>query len=101
MYILPNILIIVLKRFDSDERKLVSKMDLPQDLDLTDVLDRDGPEQAQHAKYTLQAVVAHIGSHLRTGHYVAHVRNAGKAQRLLHCCKSTASRNLTSLQHDS
>uniref|UniRef100_A0A4W3K3W9 ubiquitinyl hydrolase 1 n=1 Tax=Callorhinchus milii TaxID=7868 RepID=A0A4W3K3W9_CALMI len=71
----PDIIIIHLKRFESDDhgnRKLTSTVSFPlEDLDLSQYTTTPS---AQHLKYHLYAVVNHTGS-LDSGHYTAYCKN--------------------------
>eukprot|EP00038_Savillea_parva_P001912 m.108393 g.108393 ORF g.108393 m.108393 type:complete len:386 (-) comp10658_c0_seq1:1108-2265(-) len=72
----PKILIVQLKRFEYHERyqcltKLSARVPFPLELKLFNTT-ADADDQI----YELQAVVAHLGSRLNSGHYIAVVRSA-------------------------
>ena len=75
----PEVLIVHLKRFDNDGRKINKSVAFSQNMDFSDVISRDSP----HAKeipttYSLYAMIAHYGPFMGSGHYVAFARLDGK-----------------------
>lgn len=66
---LPKILIILLKRFDQNMKKIDSKMDVPEQIDLGEYTLFDRSD-----KYMLKSIACHSGS-LNSGHYCAACRH--------------------------
>ncbi len=67
----PPILIIQLKRFESNSWKLTNMIDYPLELDLTKYIDKLG----NPCKYKLFAINNHISNNTRFGHYTSIVKN--------------------------
>lgn len=78
----PEILIIVLKRFEhtNNPRNPIRKIDtgvtLPEELDLTSLLAQSAIDAGENAVYTLQSVSSHAGN-LKHGHYEAWLNGPG------------------------
>lgn len=71
---LPNILVVVLKRFSNDGSKNCSMIDFPiKNLDLSNYV--VGYNSKKYV-YDLYGICNHIGHHGRSGHYTAFVKNA-------------------------
>lgn len=63
----PRTLVLHLKRFDGDGKKLVTPVTLPLTLDLQQYV---SGATAVSARYTLKSLVVHIGTTIRSGHYI-------------------------------
>lgn len=67
----PRVLVLSLKRFTSDMKKIVQPIQVPDVLDLSEYV----LCKTSHKKYELKAVAVHMGSFFG-GHYVAVCKNA-------------------------
>lgn len=75
----PEILLLHLKRFDNEGRKINKSVAFSQTLDFTDVISRDSPHANQgQTSYSLYAMITHYGPFMGAGHYVAFVKLDGK-----------------------
>lgn len=75
----PEVLIIHLKRFDNDGRKINKSVAFSQNMDFSDVISRDSPHANENpTTYSLYAMIAHYGPFMGAGHYVAFAKLDGK-----------------------
>jgi ubiquitin C-terminal hydrolase len=70
----PRNLAVCLKRFSKSSEKLCHEVRLEQQLSLCVNHEQDEQEPRCHVQYGLYAVVTHVGTSLRGGHYIAFVR---------------------------
>lgn len=83
---LPQTLVIVLKRFTADGRKIHTRMsDIPADgvLDFTPLFSQDSPEREGVLRYSIRAIVDHHGG-ANGGHYTAQCKGLADGTWLIY-----------------
>ncbi|EAX94686.1 Clan CA, family C19, ubiquitin hydrolase-like cysteine peptidase [Trichomonas vaginalis G3] len=82
--ILPEILIIQLKRFNFDmslgqRQKISSSFEYPLELDLSQITKQDNEEEdEQETKYKLESIICHYGT-AQSGHYISYIKKSVEA----------------------
>lgn len=71
----PNTVILHLKRFDYQSRKISSRISFPEHLSLSEY---EKSSSMDSDKYELTGIVVHMGGSLYSGHYVSYVKSHGK-----------------------
>lgn len=71
---LGNWVILVLKRFDNDQRRINTQVNIPMKTSFNTLFHADSVEPSKNEMYELFATIHHHGS-ARGGHYTAHARH--------------------------
>lgn len=71
----PTCVILHLKRFNYQARKISSRIIFPETLSLADYEKTPGTGDQ---KYELTGIVVHLGGSLYSGHYVSYVKSSGR-----------------------
>ncbi|RWR87324.1 hypothetical protein CKAN_01626100 [Cinnamomum micranthum f. kanehirae] len=70
----PEVLVLHLKRFDSNAEKIIDFVYYPFELDLKPFLSNPNGDSNRETKYDLYAVLVHDGNSSSSGHYFCYVR---------------------------
>jgi ubiquitin carboxyl-terminal hydrolase 36/42 len=71
----PNTVVLQLKRFNFQSRKISSRITFPEYLSLSEY---EVNASVDSQKYELTGIVEHLGGSLYSGHYVSYVKSQGR-----------------------
>lgn len=74
IYRLPDVLVIVIHRFDKNMKKRTDEINIPQKLHMSSLCLCNTIRKKKYTYYILKAIGAHIGKNIENGHYISIVK---------------------------